>query len=266
MKSLAVFIDGSPNDETSLASALTLARQFSSQLTVLHPHQPELIPTAAFEGVGTVIDNTAEVRAASSAAKAAFAKVVGNQPNVRLVELNLDLGDVVQKAALYQDLVMLERVSASEGPDVALLSAALWEGRIPVLVLPTTPIKPQLSTVVLAWNRTAAAAHALRAALPLIRSAQRLVVLSREGASAEDPELKTYLAAEGVSVAEWKNYGAADHSARAWGRALLAECATQQADLLVMGAFGSSLENWFGFGRATQKICANTTLPVFLHA
>jgi nucleotide-binding universal stress UspA family protein len=142
----------------------------------------------------------------------------------------------------------------------------LWDGGIPVLVLPPKPMGDKLDTVVLAWNRTPAAANAMRAALPMIKAAGKLVVLARQGAGAQDAELRSYLETEGVRNIEWKAYGSEGQSDRSWGRDLLAACKSEGADLLVMGAFGSSISNWLGFGRATQKICSDAHLPVLLHA
>lgn len=266
MKALAVLIDGSPNDEASLKSAIAITRQLGGRLTVIHPHQPQIITGGGFEAGGLVIDNSAEVAAAAKRAKTAFEHVANTLPGTRLQELDLRAGEVVQKAALYQDLVMLERVTEADGPDLILLGAALWDMRIPVLVLPQGVMAEKLSTVVLGWNRTPAAAHALRAALPLIKAADKLIVLSPQDKGAEDPELKRYLDAEGISAVEWRGYGAAHLTQRAWGRALLAECESLKADLLVTGALGSAIGSWLGLDRATQKICSNAKLPVLLHA
>lgn len=266
MKAFAVLIDGSPNDEASLQSAVAIARHFGGKLTVMHPNRSQIFVPAGMHGDVAWIDNTEEMREASKEAHAAFEKVAANAPGARLIELDLGAGEALGEVALYHDLVMLERVDEGEGPDSVLLSAALWDGGIPVLVLPPKTMGEKLDNVVLAWNRTPAAANALRAALPMIKSAKKLTVVSREGASTHDPELKSYLENQGVTQIEWKSYGNEGQNARAWGRDLLAACKAEGADLLVMGAFGSSLGNWLGFGRATQKICSDADLPVLLHA
>lgn len=266
MKAFAVLIDGSPNDEVSLASAVAVTRHFGGRLTVMHPNRSQIFVPAGMHGDVAWIDNTEEMRAASKEAHHAFEKVAAKAPGSRLIELDIAAGEALSEIALYHDLVMLERVDDGEGPDAILLSTALWDGGIPVLVLPPEPMSDKLDTVVLAWNRTPASANAMRAALPMIRSAGKLIVLSREGADSHDRELKTYLETEGATNIEWKTYGSEGQSDRSWGRDMLAFCKSQGADLLIMGAFGNSLSNWLGFGRATQKICADAHLPVLLHA
>jgi nucleotide-binding universal stress UspA family protein len=266
MKAFAVLIDGSQNDETSLASAVAIARQFGGRLTVMHPNRTQTYVSAGMAGDVGWVDNSQEMKAASKEAHAAFEKIAAAVPGARLVELDIGAQEALNEIALYHDLVMLERVAEGEGPDAIMLSAALWDGGIPVLVLPPRPMGEKLGTVALAWNRTPAAANAMRAALPMLKTANRLVVLGREGADSHDPELKAYLETEGVKNVEWKPYGIEGQSARAWGRDLLAACKAEGADLLVMGAFGNSLGSWFGFGGATQKICSDANLPVLLHA
>lgn len=266
MKAFAVLIDGSPNDEISLASAVAVAHHFGGRLTVMHPNRSQIFVPAGMHGDVAWIDNTEEMRAASKEARQAFDKVAAKAPGARLIELDMGAGEALNEIALYHDLVMLERVDDGEGPDAIMLSTALWDGGIPVLVLPPKPMGEKLDTVVLAWNRTPAAANALRAALPMVRSARKLIVLTRHGATSHDPELKSYLETEGIKNIEWKDYGSEGQSDRSWGRDLLAACKNEGADLLVMGAFGNSISNWLGFGRATQKICSDAHLPVLLHA
>jgi len=48
------------------------------------------------------------------------------------------------------------------------------------------------------------------------------------------------------------------------GPALLAEAASRECDLLVMGAFGASRLRELVFGGVTESILAGMTLPVLL--
>lgn len=266
MKSLAIVTDGSPNDEASLSSAVALCRRLGARLTVVHPHQPEVVAAGSFEVVATVIDNSPAVREAAERARAAFEAATAGLPGARLVELSPESGDVMERVALYHDLVLLERLDELGRPDLMLLNAALWSVRIPVLVVPPTPLSAEPGTVALAWNATPQAAHALRAAVPFLQTAKRVVILTRQGAG-EDEELAAYLkAAAGVETVEWRPFGEKGLSARGWGRALLAETGACGADMLVMGAFGTSLSNLLGFGRTTEKICSAAKIPVLLHA
>lgn len=266
MKRLALLIDGSPNDSASLEWALDLCKTLNAELTVMHPHHQEVITAGAYEMAAVAIDNSAEVKRAAEAARAAFQKTAAGYGRARLVEVDVGAPEAVERLALYHDVVMLERLSANEGPDVTLMNAALWGARVPVLALPPAHSANLFGTVVLAWNATAPAARALRAAMPLITRAERLVVLTRTGSVNEDPELAAFLAAHDVSKETWQAYGQQGQSGRAWGRSLLQHAKEQNASLLVSGAFGGTLSNFLGFDRTTEKICTGADMPVFLHA
>lgn len=266
MKRLALLIDGSPNDTASLQSALALCQELDADLTVMHPHLQEVITAGAYEMAAVAVDNSAEVKRAAEAARAAYESVLGDYKRARLIEVDVGAPEAVERLALYHDLVLLERLSQSEGPDVTLMNAALWGARVPVLALPPRKVHHVFGTVVLAWNATAQAGRALRAALPLITRAEKLVVLTRSDGDAEDPELGLYLAAHGVKKETWEAYGEKGQSARAWGRALLRAAKDHDANLLITGAFGGTLSNFLGFDRTTEKICTGADMPVFLHA
>lgn len=266
MKRLALLIDGSPNDSTSLEWAIELAKKVNGELTVMHPHHQEVITAGAYEMAAVAIDNSAEVKRAAEAARAAYEKTTKGFGHARLVEVDVGAPEAVERLALYHDVVLLERLSQTEGPDVTLMNAALWGARVPVMALPPAHTADVFGTVVLAWNATGPAARALRAAMPLISRAERLVVLTRTGSSAEDPELAAFLAAHDVRKEVWQSYGQQGQSGRAWGRSLLQHAKEQNASLLVSGAFGGTLSNFLGFDRTTEKICTGAEMPVFLHA
>jgi len=265
MKSIAVVIDGSENDTSSLKTAVACARVAGARLTVYHNRMPALLATGTYDMAITTIDNTAHVEEALKRAQAAYAATAGAYSGSRFVEVEAGQADVLELAAPYHDVLLLERLSSTEGPDAVAFNSALWDIRSPVLVMPPEPMTGEFHQVVLSWNGTAQAGRALRAALPLIQAAGHLVVLSRAGTE-KDLELERYLDANGVKVDTWKNYGDPSLSARGWARSLLGEVKTLEADLLVMGAFGGAVGSFFGFGRATEKIATSAQIPVLFSA
>lgn len=265
MKSIALVIDGSDNDSASLRTAVACARVAGARLTVYHNRMPALLATGTYDMAITTIDNSARVAEALEAARAAFQAEAAAVPGARFVEVEAGQADVLELAAPYHDVLLLERLSSTEGPDAVAFNAALWDIRSAVLVMPPQPMTGTFRQVVLSWNGTPQAGRALRAALPLIHAAESLVVLSRAGAE-RDAELDRYLEANGVSVAEWKTYGDKSLSARGWARSLLAEVKEMRGDLLVMGAFGGAIGSFLGFGRATEKVATSAQIPVLFSA
>lgn len=265
MQSLVVLIDGSENDAASLKSAQSLAQAAGARLTVVHTKAAEVLPAGAYEIAVAAIDNSAYALETLKRARAAYAEVCGQAADCRLVEVDANVAEAIQRVTPYHDLIVLERVSDQEGPDNVAFSTALWTAHSPALVLPPAAGPEAVKQVAVAWNGSAQAGRAVRAALPYLQKAVQVTLLQRHGA-AEDQDLLYYLQAHGVANAAFKSYGESGLTARGWGRALLAETKAGRTDLLVMGAYGSAVGNLFGFGRATEKIVTSAKIPVLLSA
>lgn len=265
MQSLAVLIDGSENDAASLKCAMKLAQAAGGRLTVVHTKAAEVLPAGAYEIAVAAIDNSAFAQETLKRARAAFASTCGGAADCRLVEVDASAAEAIQRISPYHDLLLLERVSELEGPDAVAFSTALWSAHSPILVNPPNTAPDTIKHVALAWNGSIQAGRAMRAALPFLQKAVQVTVLQRAG-SADDQDLAHYLQAHGVKTVNFKTYGEKALTARGWGRALLAAAREAGADLLVMGAYGSSMGSLLGFGRATEKIVGSSPVPVLLSA
>lgn len=174
--------------------------------------------------------------------------------------------DVLTEAARTRDVCLI-----SVGPQVeidrSVAEAVLFGSGRPVLVFPEDGDVGQAATferVAVAWDGSRAAARALADALPLLKVAAdvRLLTVVGEKASATaglGAEVLRHLARHGVKAAidEVKAEG------RPIGKVLDAHVAAN-ADLLVMGGFGHSRARDFLLGGATQSILRQPPGPVFL--
>ncbi len=264
MQSLVALIDGSENDAASLRAAVGMAAAVGGKLTVVHTKAAAVLPIGGLE-IAVVVDTSNYAKESLKRARAAYAEVCGQLPDCRLMEFDAVFADAIQGLGPYHDLIVLERVSEAEGPEIVAFVAALWGAHCAVLVCPPSGAPKAVHHVAVAWNGSGQAGRALRAALPYLRKASRVTVLQRSGI-ADDAELKRYLAAHAVQSVAFKSYGQGSLSARGWGRALLAETKVVGADLLVMGAYGSSMGTLLGFGRTTEKIVTSAPLFVLLSA
>ena len=118
--------------------------------------------------------------------------------------------------------------------------------------------------VLIAWNGSAEATRAVRAALPLLRTARSVRVLDGEraglaGLMPPPLPLRECLARWGVE-AQWLTFGRCAHS----GKAILAMAHSLQCDLLVMGAWGHLRGSELLLGDATRHVLEQARLPVLL--
>lgn len=177
------------------------------------------------------------------------------------------LPDTLAHMANWNDLLVLQRDPDIPWGNPGDLGMLALDVDIPCIVVPPQGGHTQLDCVALAWNASPEAIRAIHAALPLIRRARRVVLLSGERREAyaaigwKPPfEIATYLGRHAVTL-EHRAILAHEDDA---GAALLAAAAEAGADLLVMGAYGRSRFSEWVFGGATRHVLHEATLPVLL--
>jgi nucleotide-binding universal stress UspA family protein len=115
--------------------------------------------------------------------------------------------------------------------------------------------------VLVAWTRTHEAARAVRDALPILRVASSVTILTCR-ASRERPgqAIKAHLQRHGVKADVRNDYGANDEI----GEVVLAHAEELSADLIVMGAYGHSRLREVVLGGTTSHILSHATVPVLM--
>ena len=147
-----------------------------------------------------------------------------------------------------------------------VLDGALLESGAPMLILPPdwTP-GPVGVNVVIAWNGGREALRAVHDAMPMLERASKVTLFafsSRPSAlRASAAMLVHHLEAHGVAaqISDWTNTG--DLTAV---EALFASLDTQDADLIVAGAFGHSRLYEGLFGGVSLDLMRQQTLPVLM--
>ena len=170
----------------------------------------------------------------------------------------------VSSYARIFDITVLGRPGGERGDArMATAEAALFESGRPVLFAP--PKSPAMlgDTVVIAWNQSTETARATALAMPLLRQARKVVVLTIAEHKVDGPtgeQLAHNLRANGVPAeAVVRNAKGRSH-----GDAILEHAASLSADLLVKGAYTQSRLRQMIFGGATSLILNKATIPVFM--
>ena len=253
----------------------------------------------AYKDILVYLDSTLEVveriRLAVSLAKAHGARLIGvdvSAPSARQeaetgAEVNRTFSDTTRPSGLPTIFVPADKAGESDsfphcidlmiapGPESlahsvvrrGALDRALLESGAPMLMLPPewTP-GPVGDNVVIAWNGGREALRAVHDAMPLLERAKKVTLFafsSRPSALRKSAEmLVDHLAAHGVKaehVSDWTNTG--DLTAV---EALFASLDTQDADLIVAGAFGHSRIYEGLFGGVTLDLMHQQSLPVLM--
>lgn len=277
---ILVLLDGSDQDEVSLTTALRAAKPFHAHVVALfaHPDPAEAMPIVGVplnaDAMSAVIDgNTRIYRAKAKRIHDAMARV-GAAEGARLVDapcrqniVTLSYREatgypphVVSSAAALVDLVVCG--PAKKSPQIFETSIDLiLQQRRPVLLASSPPAA--FRKIVIGWNGSAAATHALSAAMPLLEKADIVELICVEqaiGQSFDTEPAIAYLKARGISPSEVHlgRWDALPHDA------LTKLALEHNADLLVIGAFGHSRIRETFFGGITNETLCRPPLPVLL--
>ncbi len=186
-----------------------------------------------------------------------------------LVAQNAMVAGLVSRRARFADLVMLPKPYGPNrtGDAPVVVESAMFQGQAPVMVLPGKDAPNSApKRVVVAWNESAEALTAIRRAMPLLLAADLVNILIidpyKHEADAADPgvELSKMLTRHGVkvevSIVACTMPRVSDMIER--------HVVDQNADLLVMGAYGHSRFREAILGGATRNLLEQASVPVLM--
>lgn len=173
--------------------------------------------------------------------------------------------EVLAETGRLSDLLVLSRpLPDNDVPSIMTLNAALMESGRPLLLAP-----PALPTgigrkVAVFWNGSIESARAVGAALPFLRQAEEVIILSAREEEATSPgELVKYLAWHGIPAGK-HCFPASSAAGGQVAQILLDEAVTRGADLVVMGAYTHSRLRQLIMGGVTRHVLHFAKLPVLL--
>jgi nucleotide-binding universal stress UspA family protein len=179
------------------------------------------------------------------------------------------LSEVLAAAANWNDLIVIEHRERVPRECADAIAGSLLNG-VPCIVVRETliPGPTRWSRIAIAWNGSPEAIRAVRAALPLLQLAEQIFVLASPASTREAPvicepefSLDAYLARHGLQA----QHVPLDLSQRPPEEAILVAAANVAADLLVMGAFGTTRLPADKPGGVTHYVLEQALLPLLLH-
>ncbi|VXB98616.1 universal stress protein [Massilia sp. 9I] len=273
-KTILVHAESGQGAAERLRLACRLARRFDAHLIGSAPTGISrfLPPQVVAEGGAALLACCEAMRRDAAAGLALFSRVVREEGvasfEERLVEDDVDGGMALQ--ARYCDLVVVGQSSPDTRPRGTLGDVPehlLLHGGRPLLVLPAGGWRDELQgPALLAWDGSPEATRALTGALPLLRAASSVTVMtcgSGDAAAGDAADacgrMMGYLRRQGVTV----------HPHRApdtqhVGATILAGAEHIGATLLVMGGAGQSRLRELLLGSTTATVLRSMSLPVLL--
>ncbi len=281
ISTMLVHVDESRHCPARLALATAMARRLEANLVGLFVAPPATMPLALPGEVSPGwIDALARHRQSARArAEEHFAAVSRQMPDaIWRVEEADGLGrvaPVLVREGRRADLVIVGQSDADaaslEGPGTVAQDVMMSAGR-PVLIVPYAGRFDGVGRrPLIAWSEGREAARALYDALPLIRDAEKVMVLEIGPTWAGEEEIarrrdglagiRRYLEGHGLPAASEYLPGVGDMGDASL---ILSRAADHGADLLVMGGYGHSRLQELVLGGVTRSILSSMTLPVLM--
>jgi len=271
---LLVHMDALPNAQQRLEAARRLGQAQGAAVTALYAVMPRFVqlPFAPEIGPGIAASLQDIDDQQRRLARSAFDQALATPGTaVEWAEIRDDpMMAAFAQQAFYADLMVLGQHDPSTDPSFGVPSdfaenVMLMSGK-PALILPYAGLPPAVigETVVIAWKPVREAARAVGAAMPLLKRARRVVILSWSGDDEKVVrkrlDLRGYLRLNGVE-ASWQEQG---NETSGLGELLLSHSFDLGADLLVMGCYGHSRAREWVLGGTSRTVLESMTLPVLM--
>jgi nucleotide-binding universal stress UspA family protein len=285
IRKLLLPLTGTAAGEAALATALIIARLWDAHILALHVRADsrDVAPLAGEGLSGAMIEEMMSATEKESGERAQAVRALFDdfvrrrgltvsEPRPGVPGLSISFTtvtgreeEVVAQQARLADLAVVAHPEAGEDVSSSdALHAVLFESGRPVLIAPQSPPASIGRRICIAWNGTAESASAVYAALPWLRRAEAVRVLSADEyqrRGPEAPELVAYLALHGVE-AERATFRPID---REVGAGLLKAAAEFGADLVAMGAYSHSRLRQLILGGVTRHVLENAKLPIMMN-
>ena len=275
MRNILVPVENHTAIDSVLNTALLFATRFQSYIEGV-PLGPDLPDLVAFDMPvsWTVADqNTWRELAEEARKKFSDFMSVSNVPAYDPTKNELShgwageaaLGDShVSSYARIFDVTLLGRPGGERGnARMATAEAVLFDSGRPILLAPPKPPSVLGDTIVIAWNQSLEAARTVAMAMPILKKARRVYVLSIPERTVEGPtgdRLAHNLRANGVAAEAVDKSG----KGKSHGDAILDHTSALGGDMLIKGAYTQSRLRQMIFGGATSHILGKAEIPVFM--
>jgi nucleotide-binding universal stress UspA family protein len=274
IKDVMVRLDGTSGDDVRLAAVNQIAEIFESHITGLFFNVlSSLVPdgrNSAGAGQAAKLLDTAK-QAGDVIEATVFKRLTRLQHPSNLRRFDVigdgDISDTTLPLARAVDVFVALRPNGQSNEPQGLIESLLFgTGRHLFLVPDDQKAMVPFENVVVAWNGSRESARALAESLPYLRQASKVGILVIEGESKTEADpLKgndavLHLRHHGINAVKYRAIAEEDEIADA----LIAECRTLNANLLVMGSYGHSRLHELLPGSTTDRVLHRSPFPLLI--
>ena len=271
-KDILVRLDEGASHNIATNFALSIAHRFDAHVAgVAFAYEP-VTPGTLMSGMPATLyeESRIECEKQAKAAVAIFENAARNASvpySTHMVQA--PVGDAFAHAAAIArrfDLAVVRQEENDDGRQDGCIEALLFGSGRPLIVVPYIHKEElKLDRVLVCWDNSQHAARAIGDALPLLKQAKQIEVITVASASREDNDVPgadvgIHLARHGLTVSV-RNLVAQDIDI---ADAILSHAADMSADFMVMGGYGHSRLREFVLGGVTHTVLATMTVPVML--
>ena len=170
------------------------------------------------------------------------------------------LGDL---SRVYNVVIISRPYQELQSASLSSIQTILFDGGRPVMLIPMNKQIDIGKEVVISWNCTTESSRAVFAALPILKKANNVTILTVEKVITDGPsgeQVSELLASHGIEAKPVTISG----DEKKIGDAILDFSKSVDADLIVKGAYTQSRLREIIFGGATRHLMLHSEIPIYL--
>lgn len=170
------------------------------------------------------------------------------------------LGDL---SRVYNVVIISRPYQELQSASLSSIQTILFDGGRPVMLIPMNKQIDIGREVVISWNCTTESSRAVFAALPILKKANNVTILTVEKVITDGPsgeQVSELLASHGIEAKPVTISG----DEKKIGDAILDFSKSVDADLIVKGAYTQSRLREIIFGGATRHLMLHSEIPIYL--
>ena len=259
LQDILIHIDSTPQCSKRLDVAVELAKCHGARLTGLY-----VLTHAAYASRNAAADTQTEAAEKQFHDRTATAGIAAKWRQVDWQVVGASIGEVICLHAYYTDLVVVGQTEAGKTATDSIPERVILGSGRPVLVVPYAGSFSGIGErILVAWKAGRAATRALNDALPLLRAAREVEVVTvfdpRDAATLPGT-ICDHLSRHGVPV----RHEILPSNPLPLADLLLNRVAEQGTDLLVTGAYGYSTKGTPELGSVARQLLESMTIPVLM--